>query len=49
METDPAEHESNVTQTRSDLETEIKNGLAVLAGERSFHFRWKLIRHLVTC
>ena len=44
-ETDPAEHESNVTQTRSDLETEIKNSLAVFAGERCFHFRfWYTLR-----
>ena len=47
METDPAEHERSVTQTRSDLETEIKKGLAGLAGERIFHFRWHLVRHLV--
>ncbi len=47
METDPAEHERSVTQTRSDLETEIENGLVGHAGERIFHFRWHLVRHLV--
>ena len=47
METDPAEHERRVDRTRSDLETEIQNGLADLAGEQVFHFRWHLVRRLV--
>ena len=47
METDPAEHEKSVTQTRSALETEINTGLAGHAGEQIFHFRGYLIRRLV--
>jgi len=47
METDPGEHEKRVTQTRSDLETEIQEGLAGLAGEGSFHFRWRLVCRLI--
>ncbi|MBW1865478.1 MAG: hypothetical protein JRI64_07600, partial [Deltaproteobacteria bacterium] len=47
MEIDPADHERRVDRTRSDLEMEIKNGLADLTGERVFHFRWHLVRRLV--
>lgn len=47
METDPAEHERIIQQTRSDLEADIRTDLADLAGERFFHFRWNLIRRLV--
>ena len=47
METDPVEHQRNVDQTRSDIETEVKNSLADLVGERFFHFRWNLICRLV--
>ena len=47
METDPAEHEKSIAQTRSDLEIEIKNNLAGHMGERFFHFRWHLICRLV--
>jgi hypothetical protein len=47
METDPGEHERRVTQTRSDLETEIQKGLSGHAGERIFHLRWHLVCHLM--
>jgi pyruvate,water dikinase len=47
METDPAEHERRVDQTRYDLEKDIQNGLADLVGERILHFRRRLIWHLL--